>query len=113
MWGYLVLGVLIGMLILVFLYCIWSFVDDCHTTQDKVQRLEYREDNLRTDFTSLQKRVNCLESDLSVVASKVLQMPQPTKERGDCDAHSGADASGYSDAVPEQPDVAEEGSEHA
>lgn len=113
MWGYLVLGVIIGALVCMLFYCIWSFVDDCNATSDLAERLLYRTDNLRTEVTSLQKRVSCLESDLSVVASKVLQTPQPTKERGDCDAHSGADASGYSDAVPEQSDVAEEGSEHA
>lgn len=113
MWGYLVLGAIIGMLIFMLLYLVWSFVDDCKTTSDTVDRLLYRTDNLRTEVTSLEKRVSCLESDLSVVASKVLQKPQPTKERGDGDAHSGTDASGYSDAVPEQPDVAEESPEHA
>lgn len=105
MWGYLVLGVLIGMLVFMLLYCVWSFVDDCKATSDLADRLLYRTDNLRTEVTSLQKRVSCLESDLSVVASNVLQKPQPTKERNDCDANSGADASGYSDVVSEQPDV--------
>lgn len=113
MWGYLVLGVIIGILIFTLFYLIWSFVDDCNATSDLADRLFYRTDNLRTDVTSLQKRVSCLESDLSVVASKVLQKPQPTKERGDGDAHSGTDASGYSDAVPEQQDVAEKGSDDA
>lgn len=101
MWGYLVLGVIIGMLVLMFIYCIWSFVDDCKTTSDLAERLLYRTDNLRADITSLWTSVHILEREL------------PIEKRGVYDAHSGTDASGYSDAVPEQPDVAEEGSEHA
>lgn len=96
MWGYLVLGVIIGMLILMLFYCIWSFVDDCKSTSDMAERLLCRTDNLRTEVTSLQKRVNCLESDLSVVASKVLQKPQPAKEKDDSDANSGTDSSEHS-----------------
>jgi hypothetical protein len=96
MWGYLVLGVIIGMLVLMLIYCVWSFVDDCSATSDLTERLLYRTDNLRTEVTSLQKRVSCLESDLSVVASKVLQKPQPTKENSDSDARSGTDSSEHS-----------------